>query len=108
MEITRELVRENIIREKISNRGGGVEVDLGFVSEDFEGEKMSAYQNYLGGGMLGSIANDSTISNWKSNIELVKVAKHLSKYLYKATNGTADEWSEGSFEEVQKRSLSAY
>ncbi|MCP3699494.1 MAG: hypothetical protein GY920_13220, partial [Aliivibrio sp.] len=45
-----------ILRESISPRGGGVEISLD--NFGYPGEKMTAYQNYLGGGMLGSIGND--------------------------------------------------
>ena len=38
---------------KVSERGGGVEIDL--TRFGFSGQKMSAYQNYLGGGMLGKV-----------------------------------------------------
>ena len=44
-----------VIREKLSSRGGGIEIDL--TPFGFDGERMTAYQNYLGGGMLGSINN---------------------------------------------------
>ena len=68
-------LKENITRELYTSRGGGVEIDL--TAYGYEGEKMSAYQNYLGGGMLGGIANDCTISDWKSNMELVEKAFEL-------------------------------
>ena len=35
----------NIIREKLSSRGGGIEITLD--NFGYEGEKMTAYQNYL-------------------------------------------------------------
>jgi len=40
-------------REKLSSRGGGVEIDL--TSLGFKNHKMSAYQNYLGGEKLYNI-----------------------------------------------------
>ena len=43
-------ISELVLREAISSRGGGVEIDL--TRFGFKGQKMSAYQNYLGGGML--------------------------------------------------------
>ena len=36
-----------ILREKYSSRGGGVEIDLSNLG--YHDEKMTAYQNYLGG-----------------------------------------------------------
>lgn len=44
-------IEENITREDFSYRGGGVELDL--TAFGYEDEFLSAYQNYLGGGMLG-------------------------------------------------------
>ena len=38
------------LRSKISSRGGGIEISLN--SLGFRDMKMSAYQNYLGGGLL--------------------------------------------------------
>ncbi len=68
-------LENNITREKYSSRGGGIEIDL--TPYGFEGERMSAYQNYLGGGMLGGIANDCTIKDWKQNMELIDKAFEL-------------------------------
>jgi len=107
-EIIKEGVEENqksynvedcIIREKISNRGGGVEISL----DDFgyEGEKMTAYQNYLGGGILGKIMNDCTISDWRDDSTLIEIARELAGYMYSQTNPD-DEWSESSFEDKER------
>lgn len=98
-------VSELIIRERLSSRGGGVEIDLS--RKGFKGQKMTAYQNYLGGGMLGSIQNDCTIPNWKDNEKLVKIAEELSRYMHNQTNPDS-EWEGDSFEGVQKRSAAAY
>ena len=64
-----------ILREQYTKRGGGIEISLD--SYGYTGEKMSAYQNYLGGGMLGSVQNDCTIGDWQSNMELIDVAMEL-------------------------------
>jgi len=68
-------LQDNIIREKYSSRGGGIEIDL--TPYGYEGQKMSAYQNYLGGGMLGGIANDCTIKEWKNDMKLIDKAFEL-------------------------------
>lgn len=98
-------VSELIIRKKLSSRGGGIEIDLS--RKGFKGQKMTAYQNYLGGGMLSSIQNDCTIRDWKSNKKLSKIAEELRRYMHEQTN-PEDEWSGGSFESIQSRSVSAY
>ena len=41
---------------------------------------MSAYQNYLGGGMLGSILSDCNVPNWKDNPKLVKLSEDMKQY----------------------------
>lgn len=65
----------NIIRQRITARGGGIEVSLD--EYGYEGEFMSAYQNYLGGGMLGSIHNSCTITDWFGNPELTRLAEQM-------------------------------
>ncbi len=41
------------MRVNATNRGGGIEIDL--TTLGFPGERMAAYQNYLGGGLLGAV-----------------------------------------------------
>jgi len=101
-----ETIEANILRIRVDYRGGGVEIDL--TPFGYENEKMTAYQNYLGGGMLSSIGNDCTISTWKSDPELLEIANQLSRYYHEQTNELHDEWSASDFESVQKRPLSAY
>ena len=95
-----------VIRKKISTRGGGIEIDL--TSFGYEDEKMTAYQNYLGGGMLGAIGNDCTISEWKEDEKLVEIADKLAKHFHTLTNHSDDEFESATFEENQKRPTSAY
>lgn len=68
-------LKESVIREKYSSRGGGIEINL--TPYGYEGEKMSAYQNYLGGGMLGAVANSCTIKDWQSDKNLIDIAFEL-------------------------------
>ena len=65
-----------ILRQHLSTRGGGIEVCLS--KYGYPEEKMTAYQNYLGGGMLGRVANDCTIPNWREYPELVRISKRVS------------------------------
>ena len=71
-------IQENITREEISHRGGGVELDLSDFG--YKDEYLSAYQNYLGGGMLGGICNDCTVEDWRMDEKLVRLAERLSEY----------------------------
>jgi len=59
---------EITLRMDVSRRGGGgIEID--FSSLGYPGEKMTAYQNYLGGGMLGSIGSSNTINAREKFVE---------------------------------------
>ena len=71
-------IQDNITREEISYRGGGVELDLSDFG--YEDEYLSAYQNYLGGGMLGSVGNSCTVEDWQMDEKLVRLAERLSEY----------------------------
>jgi len=95
-----------VLRQEVSTRGGGIEIDL--TPEGYEGEKMTAYQNYLGGGMLGSIQNCCTIDDWKSDSELRTLADKLSRHFHELTRHDWDEWEDATFEQNQNRPSSAY
>lgn len=98
-----------ILREKYSSRGGGIEIDLSPFG--YEGEIMSVYQNYLGGGMLGSIQTNNTIEAYSSFIdpdlisELKKISDEL-KLVYFQKSG--QDKGKLSFEQLQKFPASAY
>ena len=100
-------IKANTLRLQASDRGGGIEISLnkyGFNKD----AKMTAYQNYLGGGMLGSIANDCTIPDWQDNEKLRRIANQVAQYFHNLTNHEDDEWENASFEDNQKRPVSAY
>jgi hypothetical protein len=71
-------ITENITREEFSSRGGGVELDL--TAFGYEDEFLSAYQNYLGGGMLGGVDNSCTVEDWRMDEKLVRLAERLRDY----------------------------
>lgn len=71
-------IAENITREKFSERGGGCELDL--TEFGYEDELMSAYQNYLGGGICGSVANSCTVEDWRMDDKLIRIADELREY----------------------------
>lgn len=102
---------EVTLRQEISSRGGGIEIDL--TRFGFKGEKMSVYQNYLGGGMLGRINANDTIRAFekpctdKQNAKLDKIAERLKKYFHELTNPDT-EWEAQSYEQNQNMPSSAY
>lgn len=111
MKNLRNKIKKAILRQQYSSRGGGVEISLDTFG--FKGERMSAYQNYLGGGMLGSIQTNDTIrrqtllTDEESALKLDKIALELAKYFHELTNHD-DEFESATFEQNQKRPASAY
>jgi hypothetical protein len=92
------------LRQALSSRGGGIEIDL--TSLGFKGERMAAYQNYLGGGMLGAIQCNSTVNT--TSKKLNDISEQLMRYFHSLTNHEDDEWESATFEQNQNRPKSAY
>lgn len=99
---------EITLRCEYSGRGGGIEIDLSGFAKKYEGHKMTAYQNYLGGGMLGRIANDCTFPNWEQNNRLCDIAEQLRMYFHELTNPHEDEWESVSYEQNQQMAVRGY
>jgi hypothetical protein len=93
------------IRQQVSSRGGGVEVDLTNIVGYYC--LMTAYQNYLGGGILGRISNSCIASDWEQDEQLVSIAEELRQYFHGLTNPESD-WESMTFEENQSLPTSAY
>lgn len=99
------------LRKEISSRGGGIEIDL--TRYGFKGHKMSAYQNYLGGGMLGKVCANDTVRvsklpiTEKQTTKLDKIAEKLKQHFFKLTNPDT-EWETQTYEQNQTLSVSAY
>lgn len=112
MKITQAKIKKAILRQQVSSRGGGVEISLD--SFGFKGEKMSAYQNYLGGGMLGKVCTNDTVRRQSlttdegSAQKLDAIAVELAKYYHELTNPEDEEWESVSFEQNQSMPESAY
>lgn len=102
-------ISELVLRTAICDTGGGVEIDL--TRFGFKGQKMSAYQNHLGGGMLGKIAVNNTINAFgiecteKQQTKLDKVGLRLKKHFFVIQYG---EFDQEQFDSNQKRAVSAY
>lgn len=99
------------LRSEISSRGGGIEIDLTLFG--FKGEKMSAYQNYLGGGLLGRVMANNTIQSFnkpcteKQKAKLNKISEDLKQYFHNLTNPDT-EWESQDYEQNQRMPSSAY
>ena len=100
---------EVTLRQELSSRGGGIEIDL--TRFGFKGQKMSAYQNYLGGGMLGKIASNNTINAYdkpcteKQQAKLDKIALRLKKYFF---TFQYEEFDTEQFDSNQNRAVRGY
>lgn len=100
------------LRCEISHRGGGIEIDL--TELGFEGERMAAYQNYLGGGMLGRVCASDTVRANSPFVEesvckeLDAIAEQLKRHYHSLTNPEEDAWESVSYEQNQSLSASAY
>ncbi len=98
-----------VIRQKITTRGGGVEIDLSPLG--FDGHKMSAYQNYLGGGMLGGVAVNDTIRSQVSNVRLQLEFSNRFNELDEIGERLREFYSDLAgieLEDYEGRSISAY
>lgn len=112
MKLTADNFKKYTIREEISTRGGGVEINL--TPFGFNGHKMTAYQNYLGGGLLGRICSDNTykhenkIMSEEEAKKLDEIALELKKYFHSLTNHSDIEFENQTFEKNQLMPISAY
>jgi hypothetical protein len=109
----REYIENNTLRCEAGYRGGGIEISLAELlkADKYEDYCMTAYQNYLGGGMLGSIGNsynfdlEALPKTQKEKVE--KITDELNRYYHELTNHD-DEWENTSYERGQLRPESAY
>ncbi len=92
---------------KESSRGGGVQISLATFGFP-EDAKMAAYQNYLGGGMLGRVGIHCDIRDWPDNPALVAIADQLRRYYHGLTVQDDDEYVPSSYEFNQKLPSAAY
>lgn len=116
-----EYIQGHTIRLEASHRGGGIEID----ATDYLGYngryplRMTAYQNYLGGGMTGAVCSDTNmvirgaiIGKRTTRAKVERLAEALKRYYYNVTNEIVedyDEWAaSASFEAQQARPVSAY
>ena len=109
-------IENNTIRLETSHRGGGIEID----ATDYLGSKyplkMTAYQNYLGGGMTGSVQGSAEghLRDCPKTVQAkaMKLNDALKYHFYCITNEIIADWDKwavsASFEAQQARPASAY
>ncbi|MFW5793598.1 MAG: hypothetical protein ACOCWC_04890 [Bacteroidota bacterium] len=96
------------LRIELSSRGGGIEINL--TAFGHPNVKMTACQNYLGGGLLGRVMNDCNIRDWENSEkadELLKIGEQLKQYFHNLSNPDT-EWESKSYEQNQNMPSSAY
>ena len=101
-------IEENTLRCEAGYRGGGIEIDCAGLF-NIEDAKISAYQNYLGGGLLGAIQSNANFDpNKKDQKKFNELSEELKRYFHNLTNHEDNEWESASFEDNQNRPKSAY
>lgn len=84
----------------ISYRGGTLKIDVSSlfpkVAEEGDRAIMGAYQNYLGGGMAGSIQSgamfDSRTLSKRDQATYMALAERIKRHFYNLNNGGGDEY----------------
>lgn len=106
-----EYIENNTIRLEVSSRGGGIEIDISEFT-GINGALLSAYQNYLGGGMLGRVCSDCNLDESQLTDEqqsdLNDLSEALKQYYHNQTNQYCDEWSESDYISNQTRPISGF
>lgn len=107
-----QYIEEHTLKCEASYRGGGIEISLDNLLGTEDDLCMTAYQNYLGGGMLGRICHSynfelSSLSK-KRQKQVEKITEELKRYFHNLTNHD-DEWESETYEQNQLRKpASAY
>ena len=107
-----EYIENHILRCEAGYRGGGIEIDCSELFPYIEEAAMTAYQNYLGGGMLGAVQSDNNFEGVlkkkdRRKFEILREA--LKWYFHSLTNPLHDEeWEQTTYEQNQIRRRSAY
>ena len=114
----KKFIEENVIDIDASRRGGTIKINVVELFPEIETENaiMGASQNYLGGGMAGSIGGGAMfmpedLKDDKQRKVFHELIEQIKRYFHAVTNDMAedwDEWGAGEFEQIQARSHSAY
>lgn len=84
-------IEKNTLRCEVSYRGGGIEIDVSGLFGN--GCKMTAYQNYLGGGIAGAICSDCNWEVPQKHYKLFdRMRGELKEYFYSLNGGGGDEY----------------
>jgi hypothetical protein len=91
-----EFIENNTIDCDISYRGGTLKVDVGELFPNVENAVMGAYQNYLGGGIAGSIVGAAQFEpselSKKDQVTFYELKEVIKKYFYDLNQGGGDDY----------------
>lgn len=111
----KKFIEEHTTELDYTRRGGNLKVNASSLFPYIENATVGAYQNYLGGDMLGAVIGVAMFTPNELKRKDKKVFKELleacKKYFHEVTNEVAtdyDEWSTSSYEQNQNRPKSAY
>lgn len=119
----RQYIVEHTINADISYRGGSLKVDATGLFESYTGADapiIGAYQNYLGGGIAGSIQAgamfDPSELNAKDRALFDRALEACKLYFYDLNNGGGDDYMQenvtgraaGGYKALQRMPRSAY
>jgi hypothetical protein len=99
------------LRFEAGYRGGGIEIDCSELFPYIEEAGMTAYQNYLGGGILEKICSSNNFESAlkkKDRKKFEALWEALKRYFHNLTNHEGDEWEEETYEQNQLKPVSAY
>ena len=106
-----EYIENHIVRCGVGYRGGGIEIDCTELFPYIEEAGLTAYQNYLGGGLLGKVCSSNNFESELKKKDRKKfdiLREALKRYFHNLTNHEGDEWEEKTYEQNQLKPVSAY
>ena len=113
-------IEKNIISCEVSYRGGSLKVNVSELFPNVDNPIMGAYQNYLGGGIAGSICGGSQFDpselSKRDQAVFKAMSERLKKYFYGLNNGGGDDYMQenvtgslaGGYKATQKLPVSGY
>jgi len=91
-----EFIENNTIDCDISYRGGTLKVNVSELFPEVENAVMGAYQNYLGGGIAGSIVGAAQFEpselSKKDQVTFYELKEVIKKYFYDLNQGGGDDY----------------
>ena len=107
-----QFILDNLTESDVSHRGGSIKVNAGELFPNIDNPTVGAYQNYLGGGLLGAVVGAAMFDPGELKAKDQKIFKELleacKKYLHAITRHTGDEWEDQDYNRNQEMPVSAY